>query len=83
MPGERDHRLDIVDTDVGAAGGRAASSSKRPFLQVFFRCANQYLRVYRNAAGDGYRATCPTCGRCVNFRVGSGGTSERFFEVSC
>ena len=26
---------------------------------------------------------CPKCGKTVSFRVGSGGTSERFFEVSC
>ena len=72
------HRLDVTDDSV--TGG---SGSSRPFLRVFFRCANQYLRVNRHADGSGYRAICPLCGKRVNFVVGPGGTSERFFEVSC
>lgn len=55
----------------------------RPFIGVHFTCAGQYVRVYRDARGERYLARCPTCGRTVTFRVGTGGTSERFFEVSC
>ena len=56
---------------------------RRPFLQVLFRCANLYARVYRNAAGDAYEARCPKCGRQARFRVGEGGTDARVFEVNC
>lgn len=73
-------RLDVTDDPTPLAGGPHPG---RPFLQVFFRCANQYLRVHRNADGSGYRAICPSCGKRLNFVVGPGGTSERFFEVSC
>jgi len=55
----------------------------RPFLQVMFRCANAYLRVYRSADAQRYLARCPKCGKEVRFQVGEGGTSQRQFEVSC
>ena len=55
----------------------------RPWLGVYFRCAKSYIRVFRNARGTGYLATCPKCGRCAKFRVGQGGSNNRFFEVSC
>lgn len=81
-------RLDIVESGAGGGGGTgnvggAGGGNGRPFLQVFFKCANQYLRVNRNADGTGYRAMCPLCGKRVNFVVGPGGTSERYFELSC
>ena len=59
------------------------SDACRPFLQVWFRCAAAYQRVYRNRQGTGYSARCPKCGRAVNFRVGPGGTEQRTFEVNC
>ncbi len=76
--------LDVTEQG-GLAGsnGRGGPPGGRPFLSVFFKCANQYLRVYRVADGSGYRATCPKCGKRMNFVVGQGGTSQRFFEVSC
>lgn len=55
----------------------------RPWLGVRFTCAGAYIRVFRNAAGTGYAARCPKCGQCMNFRVGEGGTNQRFFQVSC
>lgn len=72
-------RLDIIEGDQQppAAGGA------RPFLQVYFRCANFYQRVYRNAAGTHYVARCPRCGKTVRFQVGPGGTAKRRFEVHC
>jgi hypothetical protein len=77
-------RLDIVESGAGGGvqGGNGGGNG-RPFLQVFFKCANQYLRVNRNVDGTGYRAMCPLCGKRVNFVVGPGGTSERYFELSC
>lgn len=60
-----------------------AASSGRPWLGVKFLCAGAYLRVYRNAEGTAYLATCPRCGKQVRFRVGAGGSNQRFFEVSC
>jgi len=61
----------------------AARPRGRPFLQVMFRCANAYLRVYRSADGQRYLARCPKCGKDVRFVVGPGGTEQRQFEVSC
>lgn len=63
-----------------ASPGRAQG---RPWLGVRFLCSNTYVRVFRNAAGTAYDARCPKCGRCVQFKVGRGGTDQRFFEVRC
>ncbi len=68
--------LDITEPTGPAPRGR-------PFLQVMFTCANAYLRVYRSADGTRYLARCPKCGKDVRFQVGSQGTSQRQFEVSC
>jgi hypothetical protein len=84
---------------VAAAGGRSVRSMRdvftpsetwqertehtRPWLGVRFTCTGVYLRVYRNKEGTAYQARCPSCGRAVRFRVGSGGTASRFFEVVC
>lgn len=64
---------------VGGAGGAGA----RPWIGVRFVCAGAYLRVARNKEGTGYQAMCPRCGKRIRFRVGPGGTDQRFFEVSC
>ncbi len=55
----------------------------RPFLQLTFRCANAYLRVYRSADGAQYLGRCPRCGESVRFVVGEGGTGQRSFVVDC
>lgn len=69
----------------GAGGGAvgAGGAGGRPWLGVRFSCSGAYLRVYRNAEGTAYLARCPRCGRTARFRVGPGGTGERFFEVKC
>lgn len=54
-----------------------------PFLQVWFKCAGQYRRVYKTRDGSAYEAVCPLCAKSCTFRVGAGGTSRRMFEVSC
>lgn len=58
-------------------------NTARPFLGIRFTCSGQYVRVYRSCTGDRYDARCPRCGKQVCFRVGPGGTHQRFFEVSC
>ena len=63
------------------AGGEG--NEQTPWLGVRFLCAGAYLRVYRNRAGTAYTANCPKCSKCIRFRVGPGGSSQRFFEVSC
>ncbi|MBL8760113.1 MAG: hypothetical protein JNL50_02320 [Phycisphaerae bacterium] len=74
--------MDIVESEPRGESG-PASAGDRPYLRVFFSCANQYVRVYRDRAGAGYTAQCPTCGKRLKFRVGDGGTAQRFFELSC
>ncbi len=84
----RDQR-DSLDLTVGPSGATASDAAPafggaaRPYLQLWFRCAGQYVRAYRNADGTGYMARCPSCGKPVRFRVGPGGTSERCFEIGC
>ncbi len=63
--------------------GENSGSGPRPWIGVRFLCAGAYLRVPRNREGTAYHAVCPRCGKRVRFRVGPGGTSQRFFEVSC
>jgi hypothetical protein len=82
--------LDIVESQPhrvsapGASpGGQAGAAHDRPSLRVYFSCANQYVRVFRDRAGEGYTARCPKCGQSMQFRVGEGGTAQRFFELSC
>lgn len=65
-------------TDSGAGSPRA-----RPWIQVWFRCANQYQRVFRHQDGTGYTARCGSCGKCLRFRTAPGGTQQRRFEVDC
>ena len=60
-----------------------ADQGQRPWLGIQFTCAGAYQRVYRSADGVKYLARCPRCGKSINFRVGEGGTNQRFFDVSC
>ncbi len=70
-------------TAAGDAPEEVQGNAGRPYLRLWFRCANQYTRAYQNPEGTGYCGRCPSCGKTMNFKVGSGGTSERFFQVSC
>jgi PHP family Zn ribbon phosphoesterase len=74
----RTFSLDIVE-------GEALASARgdRPWLGVYFRCAARYVKVFRTRDATGYLARCPACGRTTTFKVGTGGTNQRFFEVSC
>lgn len=63
--------------------GSAGQGAGRPFLRLWFRCANQYGRAYLNPDGTGYTGRCAKCAQSMRFKIGPGGTSERFFEVSC
>lgn len=73
-------RLDVVE---GGAGSLGEDGTGRPWLGVWFACANKYVRVFRKAEAKEYVARCPKCGDEVSFKVGTGGTNERFFEVRC
>jgi hypothetical protein len=70
-------------TDRMVSDPAAGMGTGRPWLGVRFACSGAYVRVYRNAQGTEYLARCPRCAKCIRFRVGSGGTPQRFFEVSC
>lgn len=72
-------RIDLL----AGEGGRTAGDGARPWLGVYFRCAHMYVRVLRNAAGTGYQARCPKCGKTIRFAVGASGSERRTFEVSC
>ena len=70
-------------TQSSSGSGSGSSPVGRPYLRIYFKCANQYVRVYRRPEDPEYIARCPTCGLSKRFRVGSGGTGKRFFELSC
>jgi hypothetical protein len=53
----------------------------RPWLGVHFECCGVYARVYRESDGSAYVGRCPRCTRTVRFRVGPGGTADRFFSA--
>ena len=72
----RGSTLDLV-------AGSDPSFKGRPFLQVFFLCANSYQRVFRSQDQQRYLARCPKCGKEMRFQVGPEGTSQRTFQVSC
>lgn len=56
-------------------------NTDRPYLGVKFECCQVYQRVYMNRSGDAYSGRCPRCGKQVQFRVGPGGTNQRFFTA--
>ena len=84
------YSLDIQEPDPRRPGGTAGAHGAdrpgvgaRPALQVYFKCANAYLKVLRSADGSGYTARCPRCGIVKNFVVGSGGIDQRTFVLTC
>jgi len=54
---------------------------QRKFIGVKFNCCGIYVRVYINKEGTRYEGRCPKCFQTVNFKVGEGGTENRFFET--
>ncbi|MBX3361416.1 MAG: hypothetical protein KF912_09640 [Phycisphaeraceae bacterium] len=67
----------------GATPPEPPSTPARPAIGVYFECANQYVRVYRNATGSEYLARCPKCAKTMSFLVAPGGTARRMFAASC
>lgn len=82
---EAGQRLSILEGSnlPSPVGGGAGGAGGRPWIGVRFLCAGAYVRVPRNKDGTAYLAMCPRCGKTVRFRVGPGGTDQRFFEVGC
>jgi hypothetical protein len=80
------HRTPTGSDGAEAGSGAGKAGTDRPgssYLRIWFRCANQYGRATKSAAGDCYLARCPTCMKTIRFGIGPGGTQQRFFEVSC
>lgn len=73
---ERAAQLDLVESADG-------SETARPWLGIWYKCANKYVKVFRSPDGQTYTARCPKCGEATRFRVGEGGVSTRFFEIQC
>jgi len=77
MPGEH------TRTSQPRSDTHPTSNEARPSIGVYFRCANAYQRVFRNAQGTAYLARCPKCAKTMTFRVGPSGSAQRQFEISC
>ena len=73
-------QLDLTEGGDQRGGNPQAG---RPYLRVYFACANQYIRVYRDTSVVSYTARCPKCGMTKSFLVGAGGTEQRSFSLTC
>jgi hypothetical protein len=72
--------LDIASpAPFGTAADRRQESSH--FLGVHFACCDAYSRVYVNRAKTAYVGHCPRCARRIEFAIGPGGTTARFFTA--
>ena len=88
MRDDRDYKVELTGMPAGepkesAAQGKSVATNPKaaPHINVHFACCNVYLRVYRSADGQAYRARCPKCAKAVNFKVQPGGTDARIFRV--
>lgn len=87
MPNEPDYILEIGDEKVQGPAPQydaeitAKKAGGRPFISVLFECCHMYQRIYRNHAETAYKGNCPKCLRQVSVRIGSGGSSNRFFTA--
>ncbi len=59
----------------------ASDRTPRKFIGVKFNCCGVYVRVYVNRDGTAYEGRCPKCFKHVKFKIGNGGTDNRFFEA--
>jgi hypothetical protein len=66
---------DVPPTIAGGPGGAMS------FLGVHFTCCDVYARVYPNRDHTAYVGHCPRCAKRVQFQIGPGGTTSRFFTA--
>lgn len=59
-----------------------SQAAPRPFLGINFECCRVYGRIYRNDEQTAYVGACPKCRAKVNVPIGSGGSSQRFFNAN-
>lgn len=86
VPDPRD-QLDLSTRPVAQVAKQDDRSGRerkpQAYLRVWFECSRQYARAQRTPDSRAYQARCPTCAKTIRFAIGPGGTSERFFRVSC
>lgn len=72
-----------ADSQATQPEAQPRTGAPNSYLRIWFECARQYARAYPNPDSSAYIARCPTCGNSRRFPIGPGGTSERFFRVTC
>lgn len=82
LPTPRD-TVELSSVPAPPAEPTVQARAGRPFLSLYFSCANAYARAYRSADGICYDGRCPRCGKSITFPIGEGGTTRRMFEVRC
>ena len=76
-------RMESPHFDASSDPARTSDESRRnrPFLGVHFTCCGIYARIYLDSKRTRYVGYCPKCCRRIEFRVGPGGTNDRFFTA--
>ena len=70
-----------LDLSSGEEPRRSTEAEAGKFLGVHFECCDVYSRVYPNRDATAYVGHCPKCAKRVQFLIGAGGTSDRFFRA--
>jgi len=82
MGEEPDYILELGGRSIPNESADTNDGTSRPYISVLFECCSVYSRVYKNRDGSAYVGWCPKCAHKVSVKVGSGGTSCRFFRAS-
>ncbi|MDR3233764.1 MAG: hypothetical protein LBT46_08910 [Planctomycetaceae bacterium] len=73
--------INLISEPAGRRESQSGEPAKRKFVGIKFNCCRIYVRIYVNQEGTAYEGHCPKCFKPVKLKIGTGGTSSRFFEA--